>query len=86
MAVHCRNLVVREMLNVSSEVEAAVTDFDLTPEELETLASFSGPNVPAHVDPLHYAKLLSLALVEQKEGGPELTASGQKRLAEENEE
>lgn len=62
-----------------------MADYDLTPEELETLGSFLGPRVPEHVDPLHYAKLLSLALVEQKEGGPELTALGRKRLAEDNE-
>jgi hypothetical protein len=32
------------------------------------------------IDPNHFAKLLSLALIEQKEGGPELTVSGIARL------
>jgi hypothetical protein len=59
-----------------------VTDYDLTSEELETLASFLGPKAPEHVDPPHFAKLSSMALVEQKEGGPELTAAGVDRLSD----
>lgn len=57
-----------------------MTDNDLTAEELTTLALFLPPGQPMDVDPQHFAKLLSLALIEQKEGGPELTASGITRL------
>ena len=53
-----------------------MTDDELTPQELETLASFLAPTVPEHVDPLHFAKLLSLALLKQEEGGPVVTVSG----------
>ncbi|MET3900033.1 hypothetical protein ABIB57_003996 [Devosia sp. UYZn731] len=49
---------------------------DLTAQELQTLASFSAPTVPDHVDPLHFAKLLSLALLKQEEGGPVVTQAG----------
>lgn len=48
---------------------------DLTQAEFETLASFEGGQ-PDHIEASHFAKLLSLALVEQKEGGPELTEAG----------
>lgn len=58
-----------------------MTDYDLTAEELETLRLFEGEEQPADVDPLHFAKLLSMALVEQKEGGPVLTETGRERLA-----
>lgn len=54
---------------------------DLNDDELETLARFGSLEQPDDVDPLHFAKLLSLALLEQKEGGPELTESGRDRLA-----
>lgn len=57
-----------------------MTDNDLTPEELETLALFQSPTQPLDIDPHHFAKLLSMALIEQKEGGSELTASGVERL------
>ena len=57
-----------------------MTDYDLTPEELQTLARFTGPKEPLDIDPHHFAKLLSLALIEQKEGGSELTTSGLARI------
>lgn len=57
-----------------------MTDFEVAPAELETLRLFQSPRQPEDVDPQHFAKLLSLALVEQKEGGPELTDSGQDLL------
>lgn len=60
-----------------------MADNDLTPEELETLRSFQSPTQPVEVDPHHFGKLLSLALIEQKEGGPELTAAGIDVLGEE---
>jgi len=63
------------------EREFAMTDKDLTMEELETLALFTEPKHPEDVDPQHFAKLLSLALLEQREGGPVLTESGHERLA-----
>lgn len=55
-------------------------DDDLTPEELATLALFDAPDQPLDIDPHHFAKLLSLALIEQREGGSRLTAAGQDRL------
>jgi hypothetical protein len=55
-------------------------DDDLTREELTTLARFDAPEQPEDVDPLHFAKLLSMALLEQKEGGPVLTDTGRERL------
>ena len=58
-----------------------MSDNDLTAEELKTLELFDADEQPMEVDPLHFAKLLSMALIEQKEGGPELTASGKARLA-----
>ena len=57
-----------------------MTDDDLTDDEFETLARFDAPRQPSDVDPLHFAKLLSMALLEQKEGGPELTESGRARI------
>jgi hypothetical protein len=60
---------------------ATVTDNDLTADELKTLAAFQSTPLPDHIDPLHFAKLLSMALVEQKEGGPVLTQTGLERLA-----
>lgn len=58
-----------------------MTDNDLSAAELEALARFREPTQPLDVEPLVFAKLLSLALIEQKEGGAELTASGRERLA-----
>lgn len=55
---------------------------DLTVDELKTLALFQSDEQPAEIDPLHFAKLLSMALIEQKEGGPVLTQSGTERLAQ----
>lgn len=52
-----------------------MSDDDLTQEEFATLAAFENSQ-PEHVEPDHFAKLLSLALVEQREGGPELTEAG----------
>lgn len=59
-----------------------MTDDDLTEDELATLARFGSLDQPSDVNPLHFAKLLSLALLEQKEGGPELTKTGRNRLGE----
>ncbi|MDB5614168.1 MAG: hypothetical protein JWQ22_1821 [Devosia sp.] len=53
---------------------------DLTADELTTLARFQAPTQPLDIDPHHFAKLLSMALIEQKEGGPELTTLGNERL------
>ncbi len=53
-----------------------MTDYTLSADELRTLALFNEPDQPAHIDPQHFAKLLSLALIEQKEGGPRLTQAG----------
>ncbi|KKB07981.1 hypothetical protein [Devosia chinhatensis] len=58
-----------------------MSDDDLTDAELATLARFAGPEQPEDVDPQHFAALLALALLEQKEGGPVLTRSGRERLA-----
>ena len=55
-------------------------DNDLTPEELQTLARFRSLTPPLDIDPLHFAKLLSMALVVQREGGPHLTEAGIERL------
>ena len=57
-----------------------MTDYDLTKEELQTLERFAAPEEPLDIDPHHFAKLLSLALIEQKEGGSELTTSGLERI------
>jgi len=59
-----------------------MTDNDLTQDELNTLALFRSSMQALDIDPHHFAKLLSLALIEQKEGGPELTPSGVARLNE----
>lgn len=56
------------------------SDDDLTMDELETLALFTEPGQPEDVDPQHFAKLLSLALLEQREGGPIVTDIGRERL------
>lgn len=58
-----------------------MADPDLTTDELETLARFQNLDQPDEVDPQHFAKLLSLALLEQKEGGPEITSSGHQILS-----
>ncbi|WP_210166231.1 hypothetical protein, partial [Devosia sp. Leaf64] len=47
-----------------------------TPEELRTLAMFKSEKPPSDVDTAHLAKLLSLALLVQREGGTELSKSG----------
>ena len=57
-----------------------MTDYDVTTDELETLGKFQSDHIPADVDPMHLAKLLSLALIVQREGGPEITASGRELL------
>ena len=57
-----------------------MTDNDLTAEEIQTLALFKSDHQPMDIDPQHFAKLLSLALIEQREGGSHLTASGVDRL------
>ncbi|SFZ80769.1 hypothetical protein SAMN02983003_0117 [Devosia enhydra] len=49
---------------------------ELTEEEAEALARFDAPAKPVEVDPMVYAKLLSMGLVEQHEGGPFITATG----------
>jgi len=59
-----------------------MTDNDLTLEELVTLRRFQSPTQPIDIDPHHFAKLLSLALIEQREGGAELTAAAINLLAE----
>lgn len=57
-----------------------MSESDLTPSELETLRLFEGDKQPMDIDPHHFAKLLSMALIEQKEGGPVLTHLGIERL------
>jgi hypothetical protein len=57
-----------------------VQENDLTADELNTLRLFDAPDQPLEIDPHHFAKLLSLALLEQREGGSHLTAAGQERL------
>jgi len=57
-----------------------MTDNDLSAEEIQTLALFKLGNQPMDIDPQHFAKLLSLALIEQRESGSHLTASGIDRL------
>lgn len=57
-----------------------MTDDNLTSDELRTLARFQSASQPVDLDPHHFAKLLSLALIEQKEGGPVLTALGVEHL------
>lgn len=58
-----------------------MTDNLLNEKEFRTLQLFAEPEPRPAIDPRHFAKLLSLALVEQKEGGPELTDIGRDRLA-----
>lgn len=58
-----------------------MTDYDVTPEELRTLARFHSENAPSEVDTHHLAKLLSLALLVQREGGTALSESGRTLLA-----
>ncbi|WP_108398063.1 hypothetical protein [Devosia submarina] len=55
-------------------------DNDLTADELKTLQLFDAPDQPLDIDPQHFAKLLSLALLEQREGGSHLTEAGRERL------
>lgn len=57
-----------------------MTDYDLSPEELKTLALFQSDTEPMGIDPHHFAKILSLALIEQKEGGSVLTEAGIERI------
>jgi hypothetical protein len=54
---------------------------DLTVEELATLARFEKAPPHLNIDPDHFAKLISLGMLEQKLGGPGLTAAGQEQLA-----
>jgi hypothetical protein len=53
--------------------ETEIANNDLTADEFKTLARFQSSRQPTDIDPHHFAKLLSLALLEQKEGGAELT-------------
>ena len=55
-------------------------DLDLNPDELATLRRYRSENQPLDVDPHHFAKLLSLALLVQREGGSHLTPAGVDRL------
>lgn len=57
-----------------------MTDDDLSPDELKALARFQYPPQPVDIDLYIFAKLLSLALTKQKEGGPQLTESGVERV------
>lgn len=57
-----------------------MSDDDLTEDELNSLSRFQSATPPLDVDPLHFAKLLSMALVVQREGGPHLTEAGIERL------
>lgn len=57
-----------------------MTDYNVTPDELKTLALFQSDNAPADVSTEHLAKLLSLALLIQREGGTELSDSGRTLL------
>ena len=59
-----------------------MTDNELTPSELKTLALFQSDQQPLDIDPHHFAKLLSMALIEQREGGSHLTALGLERLSQ----
>lgn len=52
----------------------------MSDNQLSTLALFPASTQLLDINPHHFAKLLSLALIEQKEGGPELTESGIARL------
>lgn len=52
-----------------------MTDYDVTPDELKTLSMFRSDEAPSEVDTGHLAKLLSLALLVQREGGTELSDS-----------
>ncbi|WP_449397054.1 hypothetical protein [Devosia riboflavina] len=58
-----------------------MTDYDVTPDELKTLSMFQSDEAPSEVDTEHLAKLLSLALLVQREGGTELSDSGRTLLA-----
>lgn len=57
-----------------------MTDYSVTPDELKTLALFQSDGAPSDVDTEHLAKLLSLALLVQREGGTELSDSGRTLL------
>lgn len=61
-----------------------MADDDLTPDEIQTLQRFDADTQPMDIDPHHFAKLLSMALIEQHEGGAELTESGRLRLQDGN--
>ena len=47
-----------------------MTDNDLTADELNTLKLFDADEQPMDIDPLHFAKLLSMALIEQRKAVP----------------
>lgn len=57
-----------------------MTDYDVTPDELKTLAKFDSATAPPEVNTDHLAKLLSLALLVQREGGTEVSQSGRALL------
>jgi len=57
-----------------------MADYDVTPDELNTLSMFQSDEAPSEVDTEHLAKLLSLALLVQREGGTELSDSGRTLL------
>ena len=73
--------MIEQMVLETIREEIIVTENHLTEDEFEALASFDRPAPLPDVDPQHFAKLLSLALVEQQEGGPHLTDAGRDRLA-----
>ena len=70
------------MICVSEKEMLKMTDNTLTPDELKTLALFSSDQQQAEIEPHHFAKLLSMAFVVQREGGPELTPTGLDYLRE----
>ncbi|SFV31599.1 hypothetical protein SAMN05216456_1392 [Devosia crocina] len=59
-----------------------MNDYDVNPEELKTLALFQSEQAPDDVDTHHLAKLLSLALLVQREGGTILSDSGRRLLSQ----
>jgi hypothetical protein len=84
------NVIVKDWLMAQGYVPVPGKGAEITPDskpgltsgEIETLARFRDATLPLDIDPLHFAKLLSLALVEQKEGGPVLTPAGKVRLSQ----
>lgn len=85
-AAHCwfhgwSEPLIEQMVLEAIREEIIVTENQLTKDEFEVLASFDRSTPLPDIDPQHFAKLLSLALVEQQEGGPQLTDAGRDRLA-----